>query len=78
MQASASSTSMGGTKVAADIMNFLDTSVEQEILELIRSDDEEMANRIEELMFVFENLAEVEDRAIQAILKEISADTLVM
>ena len=78
MQASAASTAMGGTKVAANIMNFLDSSIEAEIIEAIRSDDEELAGRIEELMFVFENLANVDDRAIQAILKEVSADTLVI
>jgi flagellar motor switch protein FliG len=56
----ASRTTLGGIKRAADIMNFLDSSIEGH------------------LMFVFNNLADVDDRGIQALLREVSSDVLVL
>jgi flagellar motor switch protein FliG len=67
---------MGGLKAAADIMNYLDTNVEGQLMDSIREHDEEMAQQIQDLMFVFENLLEVDDRAIQAILREVQQDVL--
>ncbi len=75
-QAGAQAAKMGGLKAAADIMNYLDTNVEGQLLDSIREHDEEMAQQIQDLMFVFENLLEVDDRAIQAILREVQQDVL--
>ena len=72
------SSAVGGLKTAANIMNFLDSSIESEIIEKVKEIDEEMGSGIQDLMFVFENLIEVDDRGIQALLREISSDTLIM
>lgn len=75
-QAGAQAAKMGGLKAAADIMNYLDTNIEGQLMDSIREHDEEMAQQIQDLMFVFENLNEVDDRAIQAILREVQQDVL--
>lgn len=72
------SSAVGGLKTAANIMNFLDSSVESEIIEKVKEIDEEMGTGIQDLMFVFENLIEVDDRGIQALLREISSETLII
>jgi flagellar motor switch protein FliG len=72
------SASMGGFKVAADIMNNLDASIESELMDDIKAADEDMANQIQELMFVFENLKAVDDRGIQALLREVSSEILIL
>lgn len=68
--------SMGGVKAAANMLNFMDSSVESAIIETITDIDQDMADGIQELMFVFENLIDVDDRGIQSLLREISSDTL--
>jgi flagellar motor switch protein FliG len=76
--ASSQTKAMGGYKVAAEIMNNLDGSVEAELMESIKELDEDMGNQIQDLMFVFDNLKEVDDRGIQAILREVSSEVLVV
>ncbi len=71
-------TTMGGVKRAADIMNFLDSSIEGPLLDAIRELDQDLSGKIEDLMFVFDNLADVDDRGIQALLREVSSDVLVL
>lgn len=71
-------TTMGGVKRAADIMNFLDSSLEGPLLDAIRDLDQDLSGKIEDLMFVFDNLADVDDRGIQALLREVSSDVLVL
>jgi len=74
MQASA----VGGVKNAANILNFMEPSKEAAIIDLIRDADEDLSQKIEDLMFVFDNLQEVDDRGIQALLREISTESLVL
>ncbi|WP_397449081.1 flagellar motor switch protein FliG [Pseudomonas sp. NA-150] len=71
-------TTLGGIKRAADIMNFLDSSVEGQLMDSIREVDGDLSTQIEDLMFVFNNLADVDDRGIQALLREVSSDVLVL
>ncbi|WBE24231.1 flagellar motor switch protein FliG [Denitrificimonas caeni] len=73
-----SRTTMGGVKRAADIMNFLDSSIEGPLLDAIRDLDQDLSGKIEDLMFVFDNLADVDDRGIQALMREVSSDVLVL
>lgn len=73
-----SRTAMGGVKRAADIMNFLESSVEGPLLDSIREMDTDLSTQIEDLMFVFDNLADVDDRGIQSLLREVSSDVLVL
>jgi len=75
-QAGAQAAKMGGLKSAADIMNYLDTNVEGQLMDAIREQDEEMSQQIQDLMFVFDNLTEVDDQAIQAILREAQQEVL--
>lgn len=72
------STSIGGIKRTADIMNFLDTTAESQLMESIKEVDEDLAQEIQDLMFVFDNLADVDDRGIQALLREVSSETLIL
>ncbi|RMH33108.1 MAG: flagellar motor switch protein FliG [Gammaproteobacteria bacterium] len=69
---------IGGVKKAADIMNYLDSSLESQLMEELREVDEDLSQEIQDLMFVFDNLADVDDRSIQAILREVSTDVLVL
>ncbi|NAW64719.1 flagellar motor switch protein FliG [Photobacterium halotolerans] len=75
-QAGAQAAKIGGMKAAADIMNYLDNNIEGLLMDQIRDNDEEMAVQIEDLMFVFENLAEVDDRGIQSLLREVPQELL--
>ena len=72
------SSSVGGIKAAADILNFVDSSIEGEIMEAIKDADAELGQKIQDLMFVFDNLIDVDDRGIQALLREVSSETLVL
>lgn len=69
---------IGGTKVAADIMTNLDGTIESEIMDALNEVDEELAVTIQDLMFVFGNLLDVDDRGIQALLREVSTEVLVI
>lgn len=76
--ASSQSASLGGLKATAEIMNFIDSSVEQELMDMMRETDEALVDQISDLMFVFDNLIDVDDMGIQVILREISTDVLVI
>ena len=73
-----STATLGGVKSAANIMNFIDSGIEVELMESIKESDEYLASSISDLMFVFDNLLDVEDMGIQAILREVSTDVLVV
>ena len=72
------SSALGGIKTAANILNFMDSSVEGEIMDNIKEIDGDLGQQIQDLMFVFENLMDVTDRDIQTILREISSESLVL
>jgi flagellar motor switch protein FliG len=69
---------VGGDKVAAGIVNALKPERGEKLLEQIKERNEELSERIQDMMFVFETLLEVDDRGIQALLREISNDLLVV
>lgn len=72
------STSIGGVKTAANIMNFVDSSKEAGLMESIREADEPLGTQIEELMFVFEDLAGIDDSAMQRLLRELDNEKLIL
>ncbi|MDH5230107.1 MAG: flagellar motor switch protein FliG [Gammaproteobacteria bacterium] len=76
--ANVQASSVGGVKTAANILNFMDSSAEAEILDSIKDVDVELAETIEDLMFVFDNLVDIDDRGIQTLLREIGTDDLVV
>jgi flagellar motor switch protein FliG len=67
---------IGGLQKAAIILNHTERTVETEILKNIREEDTELANGIQSLMFVFDDLLKLEDRAIQEILREVDIKLL--
>jgi len=67
---------MGGVRTAAEILNFMNTTEEEAVVSSLREVDADLAQRIVDEMFVFDNLADVEDAAIQLILKEIDTASL--
>ena len=71
------SANVGGLKAAADILNAMEGSREAELMTAIRSHDEALGVRIEDLMFVFEDLAELDDRGMQTLLREVPSATLI-
>jgi flagellar motor switch protein FliG len=70
------SSSVGGVKVAASILNLMDSASEGAIVGRITEVDGELGQRIQDLMFVFDNLADVDDRGIQTLLRDIATDQL--
>ena len=69
---------LGGVRIAAEILNFVGSTSEASILEAVRGVDDGIAQRIIDEMFVFENLMDVDDRGIQALLKEVQSESLVV
>jgi flagellar motor switch protein FliG len=72
------SSSIGGLKSAANILNFVDGAIEQAILEHVKEVDADLSQKIQDLMFVFEDLVDIDDRGIQTLLREVSTDGLVL
>lgn len=69
---------VGGPKTAANILNYVDRSVEQRILSEIEESYPELAEEIRNLMFTFDDLKKLDDRSIQTVLKEVPRDVLVL
>lgn len=67
---------VGGPGTVADILNFLDNKDENLITERIMQLDEALGQEIKDLMFVFDNLKDIDDRGVQALLREVSTDQL--
>ncbi len=66
----------GGIKAAANILNLIDSTLEASIMDEVKKLDGDLGQAIQEKMFVFENLVDVDDRGIQTLLREISSDSL--
>jgi flagellar motor switch protein FliG len=71
-------TSLGGVQTAADIINLMGTAVETSVIESIRLLDADLAQKIMDKMFTFEDLLKLDNKSIQMILKEVSSDALVI
>ena len=69
-------TTIGGVKVAANILNFVDSGQDQVILGAIGKVDESLSDQIQDLMFVFDDLATLDDKSMQAVLREVPGDRL--
>jgi flagellar motor switch protein FliG len=78
LNTSHNSSAMGGLKNAANIMNFLDSNSEIRIIEQIRKSDAELGGSIQELMFTFDNFVDLDDKAVQTLLREVPGDRLVI
>jgi flagellar motor switch protein FliG len=69
---------MGGVRAVAEILNFLGTADETSVIDAVKEYDPDLAQRILDEMFVFENLLDLDDRAVQLLLREIQSDSLVL
>ncbi len=69
---------MGGIRHAAEILNFVGQQAETAIVDNVREYDPDLAQKILDEMFVFENLLDVDDRGIQLLLREIQSDSLIL
>jgi flagellar motor switch protein FliG len=66
----------GGPKALVDLLNRVDRSTERLILESLTENNPELADSVKNMMFVFEDVVQLEDRAIQAVLKEVDMKDL--
>ncbi|HTH94214.1 MAG TPA: flagellar motor switch protein FliG [Rhodocyclaceae bacterium] len=69
---------MGGVRHAAEILNFVGQAAETAILDNVREYDPDLAQKILDEMFVFENLLDIDDRGIQLLLREVQSDSLIV
>src|SRR3546814_11855655 len=67
---------MGGVRAAAEILNFMNSAEEEAVVSNLRALDADLAQRIVDEMFVFDNLIDIEDKFIQLILKETDTASL--
>ena len=69
---------MGGIRHAAEILNFVGSAAETATIDNVREYDPDLAQKILDEMFVFENLMDVDDRGIQSVLREVQSDSLII
>jgi flagellar motor switch protein FliG len=70
--------SMGGTRAAAEILNFMSGENEAAVMENLKNYDAEMAQKIMDEMFVFDNIMDIDDRGIQLLLREVQSEMLII
>ncbi|MDY7548037.1 flagellar motor switch protein FliG [Glaciimonas sp. Gout2] len=69
---------LGGVRAAAEMLNLMSSAQEESVIQHVRNYDDDLAQRIVDEMFLFENLLEIDDRGIQMLLKEIESETLII
>ncbi|MCH8153362.1 MAG: flagellar motor switch protein FliG, partial [Planctomycetes bacterium] len=67
---------VGGVATVAEILNLCDRSTEKSIIDGVESEDPDLVEEIRRLMFIFEDILKVDDKGIQAILKEVDNEEL--
>jgi flagellar motor switch protein FliG len=77
-RSSGKNSSLGGAKAAANIINCLEPSQESSLMEQIEKADEALAGRIRDLVFVFDNLLDLDDRSMQELLRQVPAEQLLL
>jgi len=68
----------GGVGAAAEILNYMGGTLEAEMMENVRNFDPELAQKIEDKMFVFENIMDIDDRGIQLVIREVQSESLII
>jgi flagellar motor switch protein FliG len=69
---------IGGVKSAANILNFMESSQESAVIEQIRTVDDALSTKIQDLMFVFGDLVDIDDRGLQEVLRAIAGEQLLL
>jgi flagellar motor switch protein FliG len=70
--------SLGGVKAAAEILNMLGSTIETSVLDYVREADNDLAQKIMDSMFTFDDLDKLDDKGVQALLKEVQSESLVI
>jgi flagellar motor switch protein FliG len=70
--------SLGGAKAAAEILNMLGSAVETSVLDFVREADNDLAQKIMDNMFTFDDVEKIDDKGIQALMKEVQSQSLVI
>ena len=70
--------SLGGVKAAAEILNMLGSAVETAVLDFVREADNDLAQKIMDNMFTFDDIEKINDKGIQALMKEVQSESLVI
>jgi flagellar motor switch protein FliG len=70
--------SLGGVKTAAEIINHLGSALETSLLDYVRESDADLAQKLMDHMFGFDDLIKVDDKGMQAVLKEVQSPSLVL
>jgi flagellar motor switch protein FliG len=70
--------SLGGVRAAAEILNFMSGENETSIMDNIKNYDNDMAQKIMDEMFVFDNIIDIDDRGIQLLLREVQSEMLII
>lgn len=70
--------SLGGAKTAAEILNMLGSTVETSVLDFVREADHELAQKIMDNMFTFDDVEKIDDKGIQSLMKEVQSESLVI
>ncbi len=71
-------TSLGGVQTAAEIINLLGNNSEAVVLESIRNHDPDLAQKIMDKMFVFDDILKLDDKAVQTVMREVASETLIV
>jgi flagellar motor switch protein FliG len=69
---------LGGVRTAAEILNFMSGEQESSVMDNIKSYDNDMAQKIMDEMFVFDNIIDIDDRGIQLLLREVQSEMLII
>jgi flagellar motor switch protein FliG len=69
---------IGGVRAAAEILNFLSGELESSVMDNLKNYDNDMAQKIMDEMFVFENIIDIDDRGIQLLLREVQSESLIV
>jgi flagellar motor switch protein FliG len=70
--------SLGGVRAAAEILNFMSGEQEGSVMDNIKNYDNDMAQKIMDEMFVFDNIIDIDDRGIQLLLREVQSEMLII
>jgi flagellar motor switch protein FliG len=71
-------TALGGVRTAAEILNYMSGAVEESVVGAIKEYDPDLAQKIIDQMFTFDNLLDLDDRAIQTVLREVQSESLIL
>ncbi len=69
---------LGGVKTAAEIINMMGSAVETSVLDFVREADNDLAQKIMDNMFTFDDVEKIDDKGIQALMKEVQSESLIV